>query len=260
MLQNFIEFVISIENELLLAFLAGALVAFATFLGSLFALIHRKAPEFAIELSLSFSAGIMLVAGFLSLIMPSIEMKDFKTASIGILLGVLIIHLLDRFSPHEHIIKGYEGPEEFRRRIKVIWLILIAVVIHNIPEGLAVGTLLVYDVEQGLTTAFAIAIQDVPEGAIVALPLAVLGIGKFRAIFYGVLTGISEMVMVLLGALFFTLFSSLLSYGLSFAGGAMLYIVVKEMIPEIYKKEEDNLLASVGFLSGFYLMLFLETI
>lgn len=251
---------ISGENEVLFSLLVGAFLAFATFFGSLFALFYKKAPKYVIELSLSFAAGIMLFAGFVSLILPSLELiDDFLSTSLGIFLGILMILAIDLLFPHEHVVKGYEGPEHFRR-IKVVWLIIIAVLIHNIPEGLAVGTLLVFDAEKGIMTAIGIAIQDVPEGVIVALPIAVLGKSVSKAITLGLLSGISEMLMVVLGAFLFSYFSYMLPYGLAFAGGAMLYIVVKEMIPEIYRKEENALIVTFGFFSGFYLMLFLESI
>jgi ZIP family zinc transporter len=113
--------------------------------------------------------------------------------------------------------------------------------------------------EVGLVTTIAIGIQDFPEGTVVSLPLATIQRKRLQPIAMGVLSGFAEMAMVLLGAYFFTLFSWLLPYGLGLAGGAMLYVTVKEMIPEIYREEKSDTLITLGFFLGFYVMLFLDS-
>ncbi len=266
MLENFIadlsRWILSMSGGSIMwmAFYAGLFVALMTSMGALVAIFAKRIPDSGVDFSLSFAAGVMMVAAFTSLILPAIESTgSFTPAAVGIALGVLLISAIDRYTPHEHLSKGYEGPEEFRNRLKMVWLLVFAVIIHNLPEGLAVGTSIVYNLEVGLVTAIAIGIQDFPEGTVVSLPLAVLQKKRLQPIMMGVLSGFAEMAMVLVGAYFFTLFGWLLPYGLGLAGGAMLYVTVKEMIPEIYRKEENELLITLGFFAGFYVMLFLDS-
>ncbi len=266
MLENFIadlsRWILSMSGGSIMwmAFYAGLFVALMTSMGALVAIFAKRIPDSGVDFSLSFAAGVMMVAAFTSLILPAIESTgSFTPAAVGIALGVLLISAIDRYTPHEHLSKGYEGPEEFRNRLKMVWLLVFAVIIHNLPEGLAVGTSIVYNLEVGLVTAIAIGIQDFPEGTVVSLPLAVLQKKRLQPIMMGILSGFAEMAMVLVGAYFFTLFGWLLPYGLGLAGGAMLYVTVKEMIPEIYRKEENELLITLGFFAGFYVMLFLDS-
>jgi len=251
---------LSSQDPIIVAIYAGLFVALMTSIGSLAALFFRKITQRGVDFSLSFAAGIMLVASFTSLILPAIDLADsFIRVGVGIGLGIGFIYLIDRYAPHEHIIKGYEGPKEFKDKLKKVWLLIIAMIIHNLPEGLAVGTSLIYSVDVGIITAVAIGIQDIPEGAVVSLPLASLQRTKTWPILLGILSGIAEMIMVILGAYFLTYFTWLLPYGLSMAGGAMLYVTVKEVIPELYRERENEILITVGFFIGFYIMLFLDS-
>jgi len=251
---------LSSGNTMIIAFYAGLFVALMTSLGSLAALFFTRISQRGVDLSLSFAAGIMLVASFTSLILPSIELTgSFGPPAVGIALGIGMIYLIDRFAPHEHMVRGYEGPRELRDRLKKVWLLIIAMIIHNLPEGLAVGTSIIYDVEVGLITAIAIGIQDIPEGAVVSLPLASLQRRRTWPIILGIMSGVAEMLMVMVGAFFFTSFGWLLPYGLAMAGGAMLYVTVKEVIPELYREKENEILITAGFFLGFYIMLFLDS-
>ncbi len=266
MLENFIaslaEWILSVSNGEIMwvAFYAGLFVALMTSLGAMVAIFAKSLPENGVDFALSFAAGVMIVASFTSLILPAIESTgSFSPAGIGIALGVLLIYAIDRFLPHEHLVRGYEGPKSMKDRLRKVWLLVIAVIIHNLPEGLAVGTSLVYDLEVGLITTIAIGIQDFPEGTVVSLPLAAIQKKRLQPILMGVLSGFAEMAMVLVGAYFFTLFSWLLPYGLGMAGGAMLYVTVKEMIPEIYRGKKNETLVTLGFFVGFYVMLFLDS-
>ena len=266
MLENF---VVSLSNYLLtlsngnlmiVAFYAGLFVALMTTFGALLAIFSNKMPDWGVDVCLSFAAGVMIVASFTSLILPAIESTgSFTPVGVGIFLGILLIYAIDRFVPHKHLVKGYEGPEELKDKLRVMWLIVLAVIIHNLPEGLAVGTSIVFDLKTGLVTAIAVGIQDFPEGIVVSLPLATLQKKRLQPILMGVLSGVAEWIMVLVGAFFFTIFHNLLPYGLGLAGGAMLYVTVKEMIPEIYKHEKNELLVTAGFFLGFYVMLFLDS-
>ncbi|WP_297435773.1 ZIP family metal transporter [Thermococcus sp.] len=266
MLENFITnlagWILRVSNGEIMwvAFYAGLFVAIMTSLGAMVAIFAKRLPEEGVDFSLSFAAGVMIVAAFTSLILPAIgSTGSFIPAGIGITLGVLIIYAIDRLLPHEHLARGYEGPRSMKERLRKVWLLVIAVIIHNLPEGLAVGTSLVYSLEVGLVTTIAIGIQDFPEGTVVSLPLATLQGKRLQPILMGVLSGLAEMAMVLVGAYFFTLFSWLLPYGLGMAGGAMLYVTVKEMIPEIYRMEKNETLVTLGFFAGFYVMLFLDS-
>ncbi|WP_297536292.1 ZIP family metal transporter [Thermococcus sp.] len=265
MLEGFIQglanYLLSISGGSLIwvSFYAGLFVALMTSLGAMVALFAKRIPEGGVDFSLSFAAGVMIVASFTSLILPAIESSGFAPAGIGIGLGVLVIYAIDKLLPHEHLVKGYEGPKGMKERLKKVWLLVFALIIHNLPEGLAVGTSLVYNIEIGLITAIAIGIQDFPEGTVVSLPLAVIQKKSLGPVLIGVLSGLAEMVMVILGAVFFTTFSWSLPYGLGLAGGAMLYVTVKEMIPEIYKGEKSETLVTLGFFTGFYVMLLLDS-
>ncbi|WP_457742832.1 ZIP family metal transporter [Thermococcus sp.] len=259
--QSLASYLLDISGGSLIwvSFYAGLFVALMTSLGAMVALFAKRIPEGGVDFSLSFAAGVMIVASFTSLILPAIESSGFVPAGIGIALGVFVIYAIDRLLPHEHLVKGYEGPRGMRERLRKIWLLVFALIIHNLPEGLAVGTSLVYNLEVGLITAIAIGIQDFPEGTVVSLPLAVIQKKSLGPVLIGVLSGLAEMVMVILGAVFFTIFSWSLPYGLGLAGGAMLYVTVKEMIPEIYKGEKSETLVTLGFFAGFYVMLLLDS-
>ncbi|CAB50314.1 ZIP family metal transporter [Pyrococcus abyssi] len=250
------------NETLILAFKLGLFVAFMTSLGSLLALFSHRMPSWGVDFSLAFAAGVMIVASFTSLILPAIDISSsFFPVGIGIALGIFILVLLDKFIPHEHLVRGYEGPKEFKDKIKAAWLLAFAMIIHNLPEGIAIGVSLAYSKTDGIITGLAIGIQDVPEGTAVSLPLATLQKKRLMPILLGVLSGVAEMIMVVLGVIFFSFSSKLLPYGLSMAGGAMLYVTIKEMIPEIYMKgkEVNELIITFGFFLGFYLMLFLDT-
>jgi len=245
---------------LLAAFYAGIFVMLMTSLGSLLALFVHRMPAWGVDVSISFAAGVMIVASFTSLILPGIEAaRSFAPVGIGILLGIILIHGMDRFIPHEHLVKGYEGPLELKEKLRMIWLIIFAVMIHNLPEGLAVGTTMVFDLKLGIITAIAIGIQDIPEGTVVSLPLAAIQKKRLKPIALGVLSGVAEMIMTVVGALFFKNLGWLLPYGMGLAGGAMLYVTVKEMIPEIYSREKNEMPITIGFFLGFYLMLYLDS-
>uniref|UniRef100_A0A7C4FDJ7 ZIP family metal transporter n=1 Tax=Thermofilum pendens TaxID=2269 RepID=A0A7C4FDJ7_THEPE len=239
--------------------LTGAFAAATTTLGSLAAFVVRGENPRWLTASMSFAAGVMLVASFTSLILPALELsRSFPVVALGIITGVVAIRLVDRFTPHEHLVRGYEGPEVGKKLLRKAWLIALAVIIHNFPEGLAVGTTCAYSVPLGVATALAIGIQDIPEGVAVALPVASTH-GRLRGFLLGLLSGLSELVMAVAGAAFFTVFSTLLPLGMGFAGGAMMYVVLKEVVPELYTSGENELRVTTGFLAGFLVMLLLDS-
>jgi ZIP family zinc transporter len=246
-------------SVLVASVLAGAFVAATTALGSLAALAVRSGNPRWLTVSMSFAAGVMLVASFTSLILPALDLSgSFPVVALGIIAGVVAIRLVDRFVPHEHLVRGYEGPEAGRRLLRKAWLIALAVIIHNFPEGLAVGTTCAYSIPLGVATALAIGIQDIPEGVAVALPIASTR-GRVAGFLLGLLSGLSELMMAVAGAALFTVFSTLLPLGMGFAGGAMIYVVLKEVVPELYASGEQELRITGGLLAGFLVMLFLDS-
>jgi ZIP family zinc transporter len=245
-------------NVLYNALINGLILAGFTGLGSLVAFTGFKLPRWGLDFSMSFAAGVMLVACFTSLIIPGFERGFYFEVGLGIAVGVVVIILMDLFIPHEHLTTGYEGPESMRRLRKAI-LLALAVVIHNVPEGLAVGISTVYSERLGFTTALAIGLQDVPEGAAVALPLAILWGSRLKGFITGVLSGLAETLAALIGAVVFTLASGSLGFGMGFSAGAMMYIVVEEILPEVlHETSTYRKISALGFFLGFYVMLYLD--
>ncbi len=241
------------------AFLLGLIPAVLTSLGGFIGLLGVRVSSKYLDMGLSFSAGVMLVASFTSLLLPAIEMSGFTIVLIGFLAGVLVITLLDKYAPHEHLASGYEGPAELRDRISKIWLMIITILIHNLPEGLAVGVVSSIGFREGLLMALAIGIQDIPEGFAVSFPLAMSEKKVKRPLAIAVLSGFSETLMAVIAALIASLSDYLLPLLLALAGGAMIYVVVEEIIPETYKYGNEKY-ASIGFIIGFLIMLYLDTI
>ncbi len=237
--------------------LAGLFVMITTSLGALFAVVFKKLPEWWLDVGLAFSGGVMLVASFTSLIIPATEIGSIYTVMFGIVLGFITIFLIERIVPHEEYITKLKITENYKERVKSIFMIVTAIIIHNIPEGMAVGISMANNVEKGWATAIAIGTQDIPEGLAVSLPLIFLTERVWIPVLIGILSGFSEFVFTVLGGYAFTTFHSLLPTGLSFAGGAMIYVTIKEVFPEVYKNKNE-LLVTVGFLIGLLTMLYLD--
>ncbi|HDJ84037.1 MAG TPA: ZIP family metal transporter [Desulfurococcaceae archaeon] len=262
MLLNITNTLLNISggNLVYLAFLNGLIIALLTSIGALIGLIGRGSSGKWINLALGFASGIMLVASFTSLILPAIEAGRLFDTSIGILIGIVLIISMDKMLPHEHYILGYEGPVKFRGRIRKVWLLAIAMIIHNIPEGLAVGVATIYSPSLGVLTAIAIGIQDVPEGTAVTMPLyAVHGKAKMPLLI-GILSGLVETIAAVSGAIAFIHLNNLLGIGMGLAGGAMIYVVVEEIFPEIFSEREKRSMPTIGFIIGLYVMLYLDTL
>ena len=215
-----------------------------------------------------FAAGVMVSASFFSLLQPALSQSEgmgalaFLPAVIGFLAGMLFLLVLDMLIPHMHFDRSEEGP---RSGLKRTTKLILAVTMHNLPEGMAVG--IVYagwlygekpiSITGALALALGIALQNFPEGAIVSMPLRAEGMPKWKTFVYGVLSGVVEpigAVMILLAAGFFV---PLLPYLLSFAAGAMFYVVVEELIPEMSQSSHSNI-GTVCFALGFALMMALD--
>jgi len=240
------------------AFVLGLIPGLLTILGGLFGLVGVRVSTKYLDLGLSFSAGVMLVASFTSLLLPSIEYAGFTVTFLGFLVGVALIVLLNKYMPHEHLMKGYEGPVELRERFSRVWLMTLAILIHNLPEGLAVGVVSSIGFREGFVIALAIGIQDVPEGFAVSFPISMGERKVSKALIVTILSGFSETLMAVLAALIASLTHYLLPFLLALAGGAMIYVVIREIIPETYRYGNETY-ASIGFIIGFLTMLFLDT-
>ena len=221
------------------------------------------------KMLLGFAAGVMIAASVWSLLIPSIEMTEqaggiaWIPACVGFLLGMIFLLLLDSVIPHLHL--DSDKPEGPKTKLGKSAMLVLAVTLHNIPEGMAVGVtfagVLIGNTGITLSGAFAlalgIAIQNFPEGAIISMPLCSLGVSKKRAFLYGVLSGFVEPVGAMLTILLTGIIVPFLPYFLSFAAGAMIYVVVEELIPESQMGEHTNI-ATIGVAVGFTLMMVLD--
>lgn len=218
---------------------------------------------------LGFTGGVMVAASFWSLLAPGIEMSEGEgfvkvmPAAIGFGLGALFIFGLDKILPHIHInFKESEG-------IKTPWhrttLLVLAITLHNIPEGLAVGVLFggvaaglpEASIAGAVVLAIGIGIQNFPEGIAVSMPLRRQGISRFKSFWYGQLSAIVEPVAAVIGAVAVTFFTPILPYALAFAAGAMIFVVVEEVIPETQQDKYTDI-ATLGFIGGFIVMMCLD--
>jgi len=236
---------------------ASSIAGLATGAGALPVLFTKKVSDRLLDIMLGFSAGIMLAATFFSLIVPAINLSNVWIAVLGIIIGAIALHLVDRFIPHFHPALGAEGPSS---RLSKVWLFALAITIHNFPEGLAVGVSFGSgDVAAGLVVATAIGLQNMPEGLAVALPLLREGYSRRRSLWYGTLTGLVEPVGGLLGVALVSVFHSILPWALAFAAGAMLFVVSDEIIPESHRKGFERE-ATFGLIAGFVIMMLLDTL
>jgi ZIP family zinc transporter len=236
---------------------ASLLAGLATGAGAIPVLFTKKVSDRLLDVMLGFSAGVMLAATSFSLIVPAIHLGGAWVAVFGIILGALVLHLIDRFVPHFHPTFGFEGRSS---RLSRVWLFVLAITIHNFPEGLAVGVSFGGgDVAAGFVIALAIGLQNMPEGLAVALPLLREGYTRRKALWYGTLTGLVEPVGGLLGVALVSIFLPILPWGLSFAAGAMLFVVSDEMIPESHRKGFERE-ATFGLVAGFVIMMLLDSL
>ena len=221
------------------------------------------------KILLGFASGVMVAASVWSLLIPSMEMSEnmgkyaFIPAAAGFLLGIFFLLMMDQAVPHLHM--GAEKSEGPKCSLKKTTMLVLAVTLHNIPEGMAVGVvfagMLSRNTEITMAGAFAlsigIAIQNFPEGAIISMPLKSEGTGKGKAFLYGMLSGAVEPVAAGITILLAGFITPVLPYLLSFAAGAMLYVVVEELIPEASEGEHSNI-GTIGFAAGFVLMMILD--
>ena len=251
------------------AFYATLFTWGVTALGASFVFIFRSMNRAFLDGMLGFTGGVMVAASFWSLLSPAIEMSEGEgfvkvfPAAIGFSLGALFIFGLDKVLPHLHInFKESEG-------IKTPWhrttLLALAITLHNIPEGLAVGVLFggvaagipEASISGAVILAIGIGIQNFPEGIAIAVPLRRQGASRFKSFWYGQMSAIVEPIFAVLGALAVTFFTPILPYALAFAAGAMIFVVVEEVIPETQLDKYTDI-AALGFVGGFVIMMTLD--
>jgi ZIP family zinc transporter len=248
-----------------LGFLASLLAGLLTAVGALPVLFGRSVSQRSNDVLLGFAAGVMLAASFLSLIVPGLDAGRLiyggtTIAAViavgGVLLGAVFIALLNERIPHEHFYQGQQGPVPCA--LARIWLFVLAITIHNLPEGLAVGVGFGGgDIARGTALAIGIGLQNAPEGLAVALALLTCGYTKGYAFAVAGLTGLVEPAAGLLGAYAVSLSQLVLPWALTFAAGAMIYVISHEIIPETHRHGfEDQ--ATLGLTIGLVIMLFLD--
>lgn len=258
-------------SELQITVAAGIFIPFlGTALGAACVFFMKKELGKNIERALTgFAAGVMIAASIWSLLIPAIEQADsmgkfaFTPAAVGFWLGILFLLFLDHMIPHLHRNSSeQEGPHA---GLKNTTMLLLAVVIHNLPEGMAVGVVYAglimgnatVSVSGALALSIGIAIQNFPEGAIISMPLRAKGVSKGKAFLYGVLSGVVEPVGALLVIIASGFLVPALPYFLSFAAGAMVYVVVEELIPEMSEEPHSDI-GTLAFAVGFTVMMILD--
>lgn len=234
----------------------------ATALGAIPIFFAKNISKKAINILLGFAAGVMLAATFFSLLVPSIEMgvggvKGILITSLGIFVGCLILDLIDRYMPHEHLIThDIEGKNT--DKLKKIWLFIIAITIHNFPEGLATGVATLPDNPgNGLAIAIAIALQNMPEGLAVAVALKKENYSNGFAFIVALITGLFEPLGAFIGYYLVKISTAILPFTLAFTAGAMLFVISDEIIPETHS-EGNQRGATYGLIIGFIIMMALD--
>ncbi len=265
-LETLIEY-----NPILLAFLATMFTWGLTALGSAMVFFFRSINKKVLNSMLGFAAGVMIAASFWSLLKPAIEMTEesggvpWVPALIGFLTGGAFIFLIDKILPHLHMGLSIDKAEGIKTSWQRSVLLVTAITLHNIPEGLAVGVsfgALAHNPDTGvlagaIALAIGIGLQNFPEGAAVSIPLRREGFTRLKAFNYGQLSGIVEPIAGVIGAYLVLTITPLLPYALSFAAGAMIFVVVEELIPESQTGNETDF-STIGAMLGFATMMLLD--
>jgi ZIP family zinc transporter len=242
-----------------------------TMFGSAFVFFMRDEMSDRLQKTLlGFASGVMVAASVWSLLIPSMEMVETSgrgaviPAAVGFLLGIGFLLMIDELTPHLHI--GTDKPEGIKAHLSKTAMLALAVTIHNLPEGMAVGVVFAgaesgshISLTSAIAVALGIAIQNVPEGAIISMPMRAAGNSKWRSFLLGSLSGAVEPIGALAVLLLASMITPVLPYMLAFAAGAMFYVVVEELIPEASSGKHSNL-STIGFAVGFVLMMVLDVV
>lgn len=235
----------------------------ATVLGALIGFGFKRIPHKWNDAILGFAAGIMLAAAVLGLILPSVEAvgkEGLYITALGVFAGALFLNFADKLTPHLHHLTGVDQElHEKNASINKVMLFVMAIAIHNLPEGMAAGVGFgTGDMGNAITVAAGIALQNVPEGMVIISPMLVSGISKKRTLVIAAFTGLIEVVGTFIGYFAATISSAILPFALAFAGGTMLYVIGDEMIPETHSHGYERM-ATYSLLFGFVVMLFMDT-
>ncbi len=243
-------------NPILLGLLGGLVITALNTLGALLVLVWRNPSDEFLDAALGFAAGVMLTASFTSLILPGIHFGGVWPVMIGIALGALVMDRVDQLVPHLHPVKGAEGPAS---RMRAVWLLILAITLHNMPEGLAVGVGFGSgDIPNAVALMLAIGLQNIPEGLAVSVSALNAGMGSyFYAGLTGIRAGLVEIPLAICGAWAIQLAQPMLPYAMGFAAGAMLYVISDEIIPETHRKNHERM-ATFGTMVGALVMLYLD--
>jgi len=240
--------------------LASLLAGLATGVGALPVLFWPRGPGKVLDIMLGFAAGVMLAAAVFCLIIPALDPEStpgggLLVVVIGILAGAAFLHVVDRLVPHQHLVHENCVDMVAARRA---WLFVLAIAIHNFPEGLAVGLGFASgDLGRGTALAIGIGLQNIPEGLAVAVPLVLVGYSRGQALLIATITGLVEPLGALLAVTLGSIFQAILPLGLAFAGGAMIFVVVDEIIRETHRRGVGRL-ASGALMAGFVIMMTLD--
>lgn len=253
-----------------LSVIIGLMIPFlGTLLGSACVFFMSSQLNIRVQkILLGFASGVMIAASIWSLLIPALDMSghleklSFIPAAIGFVLGMGFLLLLDEYIPHMHLDEKVEGKAA---QLKKTTMLILAVTLHNIPEGMAVGVVFAgmmsgdaaISIMEAIALSIGIAIQNFPEGAIISMPLRSEGMSKKEAFFYGTMSGIVEPLAAFITILLSKFILPFLPYLLAFAAGAMVYVVIEELIPEASQGKHSNL-ATIGFALGFVLMMILD--
>ena len=268
MFDSIIHFFESID-PILAAFLATTFTWGLTAFGASFVFFFKNMNRVVLDGMLGFTGGVMVAASFWSLLAPAIEMSHGEgfikviPAAVGFALGALFIFGLDKVLPHMHI--NFKETEGIKSPWQRTTLLVLAITLHNIPEGLAVGVLFggvaagipEASIAGAVTLAIGIGIQNFPEGIAVSMPLRRMGMSRRKSFMYGQSSAIVEPIFGVLGAVAVTFFTPILPYALAFAAGAMIFVVVEEVIPET-QQDKNTDIATLGFIGGFIVMMTLD--
>ncbi|MFX1297195.1 MAG: ZIP family metal transporter [Promethearchaeota archaeon] len=258
-------------HPIIQALIAGCFTWGLTALGASIVFFTKKVNRKLLDSMLGFAGGIMIAASFWSLLAPAIELSEglgvliWFPATIGFLLGGIVLRLIDWLLPHLHIGASTEEAEGIKTSWHRSTLLILAITLHNIPEGLAVGVIFgaiaagVPGATFGVAVALAIGIgiQNFPEGLAVSMPLRGEGISRLKSFWFGQLSAIVEPIFAVIGASAVIIFQAILPYALAFAAGAMIFVVVEELVPESQRNKNTDL-ATMSLILGFVLMMVLD--
>lgn len=243
-----------------LALITALGVGGATVIGVLLGFIFQKVPHKYNDAILGFAAGIMLAAAIIGLIMPSLDEGNIWITAVGILTGAVFLNLADKITPHLHHITGVdqETHSGSQKHLNRVMLFVMAIAIHNLPEGIAAGVGFGSEnISNAITVAVGIALQNIPEGMVIVSPLIMAGVSKWRVFLIASFTGIIEIVGTLIGFTAVSVATAILPFALAFAGGTMIYVVSDEMIPETHSHGYERM-ATYSLIFGFITMLLMD--